>query len=118
MVEFIPSDKKVKREIIKHLNELEGKMRDIQGSVSDVNDLQIINKLDIINLKNEIDKIKLLMEQTLPIEKVEEAPEEKPKEEKKEKPPELKGYRVCPKCSAQFPLKAKFCPKCGKKVKT
>jgi ribosomal protein L40E len=117
MVEFIPSDKKVKREIIKHLNELDGKMRDIQTSVSDVNDLQIINKLDIINLKNEIDKIKLLMEQTLPLEKVEEIPEEKPAP-KKEKPLELKGYRICPKCSAQFPLKARFCPKCGKKVKT
>lgn len=120
MVEFEASDKKVIQELIKHVNELDGKVKDLDSSISDFSDLEIMNKLDIINLKNEIDKLKLLTgEAPAP------APPQRPQEEKrpKEKPKKApapqaqKGAFQCQGCSAWIPVKAGYCPKCGKRVK-
>jgi hypothetical protein len=46
-------------EVITHINQIEGKLSLIEEKIGDINDLQIVNKLDIINLKNEIEKIRL-----------------------------------------------------------
>lgn len=44
---------------MKEANTIKEKIKMIQGTASELNDLQLINKLDIINLKNEIEKLKL-----------------------------------------------------------
>lgn len=46
-------------EIITHVNQLESRINSLEESISEANDLQIVNKLDIINLKNELEKVKL-----------------------------------------------------------
>ena len=46
-------------ELITHLNELESKVVALEETISEMNDLQVVNKLDIINLKNELERIRL-----------------------------------------------------------
>jgi chromosome segregation ATPase len=45
--------------LIKHANSLEQQMSTLEEKISELNDLQLLNKLDIINLKNEIEKMRL-----------------------------------------------------------
>ena len=130
-----PDDKKVIAELITHVNKLESRIKDVQTSLSDMNDLQLLNKLDIINLKNEIDKLKMVLPggegeevaefelppemPSAPIERLKEEPEEappKPKPRPKEVKEKPKNFLVCKKCGAIMPKNAKFCGKCGKKV--
>lgn len=47
------------REIITHINALEEKMGLLKESMSELEDLDTVNRLDIINLKNEVEKIKM-----------------------------------------------------------
>ena len=52
-------DKNIIKEIITHLNTLEEKLKTLNDGIKEAEDLVTVNKLDIINLKNEIEKIKL-----------------------------------------------------------
>jgi len=113
-----PEDKRIIKELIAHINRVESKVKELQANLSDMNDLQLLNKLDIINLKNELEKLKMVFPEEAP--EIEEKPKEaeekskeKPKKEPEEKP---RDFLVCGKCGAILPLKAKFCSKCGKKV--
>ena len=51
---------KIIQELITHLNQLESRISSLDETISEASDLQLINKLDIINLKNELDKIHLV----------------------------------------------------------
>jgi chromosome segregation ATPase len=61
---------KIIPEIITHMNKLEEKINTFKESIQEAKDLQTVNKLDIINMKNEIEQIKLSMP-TLSTESVE-----------------------------------------------
>lgn len=50
---------KIIPEIITHINKVEEKINMLKESIKEAKDLQTVNKLDIINLKNEIEQIKL-----------------------------------------------------------
>ena len=52
---------KIIPEIITHINKLEEKINMLKEGIQEAKDLQTVNKLDIINLKNEIEQIKLSM---------------------------------------------------------
>ena len=54
------------KEIITHLNAIEEKINLLKESMEETNDLVTVNKLDIINLKNEIEKIKLSIPEVSP----------------------------------------------------
>ena len=122
-----PEDKKVIKELITHVNRIDSKIKDLETTTSDMNDLQLLNKLDIIHLKNEVDKLRLMVpeerEGEMPAEmraEVVELPEEEPEEgppKAEEKMPQKRDFIVCEGCGAILPLKAKFCGKCGKTVK-
>ena len=47
------------QEIITHLNNIEEKISALNEVVSESKDIQLVNKLDIVNLKNDIEKLKL-----------------------------------------------------------
>ncbi|MBI4181415.1 MAG: hypothetical protein HY520_00405 [Candidatus Aenigmarchaeota archaeon] len=51
--------KKMIAELISHLSQLEQKMTGLEETIADASDLQLVNKLDIINLKNELEKLRL-----------------------------------------------------------
>jgi len=53
-------ESKIIQELITHVNALESKISSLEESISEANDLQTVNKLDIINMKNELDKIKMV----------------------------------------------------------
>ena len=101
-------------------NPIEERIKALEAQVSDVNDLEILNKLDIINLKNEIEKLKMGFgpagappeEQPKKVSK-KEPQKEKPKKKETPKGPEI---RTCPKCGAVVPSRAKYCGKCGAKL--
>lgn len=50
---------KVISELITHVNTLEQKISTLQETISEANDLQMVNKLDIVNLRNELEKLTL-----------------------------------------------------------
>ena len=45
-------------ELISHINSLEEKINTINNNLSEIKDVQLVDKLDIINLKNETEKIR------------------------------------------------------------
>jgi ribosomal protein L40E len=53
------SKDRIIQELITHINSLEQKISMLKDELSEENDLQTVNRLDIINLKNEIDRIKI-----------------------------------------------------------
>jgi len=82
--------------------DLEGKtkLKELEDRIDEIHDLELVNKLDIINLKNQIDKLKL---GGMPM----------PGEPTAERQPEV---FMCKKCGAVLPSIAKYCGKCGEKV--
>jgi len=52
---------KVISELITHVNRLEQKINSFQETISEINDVELVNKLDIINLKNGLEKLKLTL---------------------------------------------------------
>ena len=63
----VPEDSKnIIKKLIAHLNALEGKINLLKEGIDETNDLVTVNKLDIINLKNEIEKIKLSIPEVSP----------------------------------------------------
>ncbi len=76
------------------------KIKELEDRIEEIHDLELVNKLDIVNLKNDIDKLKLGgMPSPMFVE---------------ERRPEV---LLCRKCSAVLPMIAKYCGKCGEKVK-
>jgi chromosome segregation ATPase len=59
-------DRKIISELITHINQLESKIASLEETISETSDLQTVNKLDIINLKNELEKIKLVFPSVSP----------------------------------------------------
>ncbi len=59
MVETEAGKDRIIQELITHINSLEQKINTLKEELGEENDLQTVNRLDIINLKNEIDKIKI-----------------------------------------------------------
>ncbi|MBM3304116.1 MAG: zinc-ribbon domain-containing protein [Candidatus Aenigmarchaeota archaeon] len=59
MAEAEPGRDRIIQELITHINSLEQKINMLKEELSEANDLQTVNRLDIINLKNEIEKIKI-----------------------------------------------------------
>jgi len=81
-------------------SEKKGTYKDLEDKIEEIHDLEIVNKLDIINLKSEIDKLRLGgVTVTEPL-----------IEQKSE-------VVLCRKCGAVLPAIAKYCGKCGEKVK-
>lgn len=48
-------------EIISHINQIEKKIIEIHEKTEELEDIETVNKLDIINLRNEIDKISMAL---------------------------------------------------------
>jgi len=115
---------------------VESKIKNLSERMSELKDLQMMNKLDIINLKNEVDKVKFTIipkqreSVQLAIKKKAEKEEDdiaskiinmfhhkKPEEIKPliAKPRKLKATK-CPECGNTLIEGAKFCGKCGKKL--
>lgn len=46
-------------ELITHINQLESTISSLKETINDINDLQLVNKLDIINIRNEIEKLRM-----------------------------------------------------------
>jgi hypothetical protein len=109
--------KKAPLDLETRLSKIEDRLRVLQGTVSDINDLQLLNKLDIINLMNEIEKLGLGGIISVPRTKPRPAPKPKIREKirvvKIEQKPKL---NVCSSCGSPQPPVAKFCSKCGKKM--
>jgi len=59
MAEADAGNERIIQELITHINNLEQKINMLKEEISEENDLQTVNRLDIINLKNEIEKIKI-----------------------------------------------------------
>jgi chromosome segregation ATPase len=55
-----PKEKdKLISEIIEHVNSLQEKITALKSDYAELKDVQLVNKLDIINLKNEVDKVRV-----------------------------------------------------------
>lgn len=113
-------------DIIKRLMKMEDKVMAVEDHLSEINDLQLINKLDIINLKNEMDRMSIGIRAPAavmpPAQKVAALPSRpKPVEVKRPLPPpkpiviEKSPENVCKSCGAWVPPSARFCTKCGKR---
>lgn len=50
---------KILQELITHINSIELKINMLKEEIEEQNDLQTVNRLDIINLKNELEKMKM-----------------------------------------------------------
>ncbi len=100
-------------EITKKILRIEDKLMSIEDNISEINDLQLINKLDIINLKNNIDRLRIGMSGA-----IEAKPAAKPiSQPKPPKPVEMKKpspKNTCKNCGAWMPPQARFCTKCGR----
>jgi len=59
MAEVEQGKDRIIQELITHINNLEQKINMLKDELSEQNDLQTVNRLDIINLKNELEKIKI-----------------------------------------------------------
>lgn len=81
--------KKIISEMIAHINRVEEKINTLKEGMRDIKDLQTVNKLDIINLKNEIEQIKLSIP-TLSPENIERVKAMEKLAEKAEKAEEIK----------------------------
>lgn len=64
----MPEDgkKDIIKELIIHINSLEEKVSMIRESLAEVDDLITVNKLDVINLRNDIEKVKLSVPEVSP----------------------------------------------------
>lgn len=129
----------------------------VGAQLEEIRDMELVNRLDIINIKNEIDKLKLTLPQSIEqiprdelmelvkiAEKVKDIKAlkqsldeiEQLKERLKDHPEEIRRLQGeiqemkhqhnffvgreaagCSACGAELPAVAKFCKKCGKRVK-
>ncbi|GEM_PF-3863779 len=107
-------------EITKRILRIEDRLMSIEDNISEINDLQLINKLDIINLKNTIEGLMIGMSGAIEA-------KEKPKPKAKAKPVQPRPVPVpaeakpapknmCKNCGAWVPPNAKFCTKCGRRA--
>lgn len=103
-------------------NDTKERVKSLESQISDVNDLEILNKLDIINLKNEIEKLKMSLGGPMEAPPKQEKPKKKKKKKKKSKKKKKKKSKkkgpevpTCKKCGALLPKNAKYCGKCGEK---
>ncbi len=134
-----PKDKLV-QEIITHINTIEQKVNSLKDTIAETKDMIIVNQLDIINLKNEIDKLRLTtnavspesaemlqnlgksLEKTKKIDMLDDVINEinKIKQEmkniKQAETIKKTGPKKCSECGAKLSETARFCKKCGKKV--
>jgi chromosome segregation ATPase len=62
----VQEDKSIIKEIITHLNSLEEKIKTLNDNVDETEDLVTVNKLDIVNLKNSLERIKISMPEVSP----------------------------------------------------
>ncbi len=161
-------EKKIIHELIKHMNRTDSNLNELKDKIAELRDLQLVNKLDIINLRNDIERLKLSIPVVSPetaemlhrmedivkkakdieklksiakeveniereIKKIKQASKrplserilgalEKRIDENKRKIDGIrsgieKTTKKCPKCGAILGRNAKFCGKCGKKIK-
>ena len=59
-------DKNIIKELIAHINALEDEIKLLSENISETEDLVTVNKLDIINLKNGLEKMKISMPEVSP----------------------------------------------------
>jgi len=59
-------EKNIIKEIIAHLNSLEEKIKLLSDNIAETEDLVTINKLDMVNLKNGLEKLKISMPEVSP----------------------------------------------------
>lgn len=119
--------KKIVTELITHLNTLEEKIKAIKEEISEIKDAELIDKLDIINLSNQLERIKLTMPDISPetknelehisklLEKVKDVKRLQKEIEKIEKKLKIKKME-CPKCGFKVDEGDKFCGKCGERL--
>jgi ribosomal protein L40E len=116
------NDKKLLSNIIDYLNKIEERIKTLEINLSEMKDLELVNKLDIINLKNEIEQIKLIKGISTSGHSVEEIMsymknlENRLQKIESTAPTETKKLNICTKCGSVLPEKAKFCPNCGEKI--
>jgi len=58
--------KQVIKEIIKRLNEMDQHMDDLVVQLAEYHDIELVDKLDIVNLRNEIEKVRLVIPSLAP----------------------------------------------------
>ena len=59
-------DNDITKEIIAHVNSLEEKLRLLEDKIKEKDDLITVNKLDIINLKNSVEKLRMSLPEVSP----------------------------------------------------
>jgi regulator of replication initiation timing len=103
--------------ILKRVEELEKRVESLVKDLEDVKDIQLVEKMDIVNLKNEIESIEMTSpqisrgrEETRSIEEL--------TEELKDMREHLVsgGMGVCRSCGSAMPKGAAYCGKCGGKL--
>jgi chromosome segregation ATPase len=120
--------KKIITELITHLNSVEEKLKAIKEEISEIKDAELLDKLDIINLSNQLERVKLTMPDITPetkgglehvsqlLEKIKDVKTLQKEIEKIEKKLKIEKGEVCPKCGAEVVKGDKFCGKCGVKL--
>ena len=115
------AEKKLLSNIIDYLNKIEDRINVIEANVSQIKDLELVNKLDIINLKNEIEQVKLIkgVKSDFSFDEIIIRLSELENKVQKIEGSITSGKKpsVCDKCGYPVPEGAKFCPNCGEKVK-
>jgi chromosome segregation ATPase len=59
-------DKGIIKELIAHINSLEDKIKLLSDTIAETEDLVTVNKLDIVNMKNGLEKLKISMPEVSP----------------------------------------------------
>ena len=62
----LEQQRRVIKDIIKRLNEMSQHMDDLIAQLGEYHDVQLVDKLDIVNLRNEIEKIRLVVPSLAP----------------------------------------------------
>lgn len=102
---------------LRRVEELESQVRALKKGLEEVKDIQLVEKMDILNLKNEIESIEMASPQ------FSKAKEESRSileltEELEEMKEQLSGGRlnVCGHCGSVVPRGVNYCGRCGSKL--
>lgn len=130
--------KEILKDLITHMNVVEKKIKDLREDISQIRDAELLNKLDLMNLSDKVERIKLSVPDISPetkeeleeisdlVKKMEEMKDlhqeleeiEKTLAEEREKAEEKKKKGKKKKKQKKKPGKeeVKFCGKCGAEV--
>lgn len=103
--------------ILARVEELEKQVKALKVDLDDLKDLQMIGKMDVINLKNDVEGIEMINPEV-----AQQKENEKNLEELHHELREIRGQlangglNVCRNCGNVISRGTKFCAKCGGKI--